>query len=84
MLTTPTSGWDEDLDMFSRWGIRGLGSFEGTQAAGRVDDGDEEQIQRPSAGAAAEGSAEPARPPPSAWAAEVGVGSLAAEQPRAV
>lgn len=32
MLTTPTSGWDEDLSMFERWGIRGLGSFEGTQA----------------------------------------------------
>ncbi|POW11073.1 hypothetical protein PSTT_05539, partial [Puccinia striiformis] len=28
MLTTPTSGWDEDISMFSRWGITPLGSFE--------------------------------------------------------
>jgi hypothetical protein len=27
MLTTPTSGWDEDISMFSRWGITPLGSF---------------------------------------------------------
>ncbi|MBW0463695.1 hypothetical protein O181_003410 [Austropuccinia psidii MF-1] len=28
MLTTPTSGWDEDISMFGRWGINPLGSFE--------------------------------------------------------
>jgi len=28
MLTTPTSGWDEDGAMMSRWGLTGLGSFE--------------------------------------------------------
>ncbi|GAA97873.1 hypothetical protein E5Q_04553 [Mixia osmundae IAM 14324] len=28
MLTTPTSGWDEDGAMLERWGMRGLGSFE--------------------------------------------------------
>ncbi|KAG0151624.1 hypothetical protein CROQUDRAFT_651043 [Cronartium quercuum f. sp. fusiforme G11] len=30
MLTTPTSGWDEDLSMLERWGMSGLGSFEGS------------------------------------------------------
>jgi biotin synthase len=28
MLTTPCSGWDEDKAMLSRWGLRGLRSFE--------------------------------------------------------
>ncbi|KDN40514.1 biotin synthase [Tilletiaria anomala UBC 951] len=28
MLTTPTSGWDEDKMMLARWGLRGMGSFE--------------------------------------------------------
>ncbi|KAL7421358.1 biotin synthase [Cryptotrichosporon argae] len=28
MLTTPCSGWDEDKSMLSRWGLRGLRSFE--------------------------------------------------------
>lgn len=27
MLTTPTSGWDEDISMFNRWGITPLKSF---------------------------------------------------------
>ncbi|WAR52695.1 hypothetical protein PtB15_2B120 [Puccinia triticina] len=27
MLTTPKSGWDEDISMFSCWGITPLGSF---------------------------------------------------------
>jgi biotin synthase len=27
-LTTPCSGWDEDKAMLSRWGLRGLRSFE--------------------------------------------------------
>ncbi|KNZ49685.1 biotin synthase [Puccinia sorghi] len=31
MLTTPTSGWDEDISMFSRWGITPLGSFASEQ-----------------------------------------------------
>jgi biotin synthase len=31
MLTTPTSGWDEDVAMFGRWGITGLKSFEGSR-----------------------------------------------------
>lgn len=30
MLTTPTSGWDEDKTMLSRWGLKGMGSFEST------------------------------------------------------
>ncbi|KAH9807048.1 hypothetical protein DFH28DRAFT_1140591 [Melampsora americana] len=32
-LTTPTSRWDEDLRIFERWGIRGLGSLQGTKAS---------------------------------------------------
>lgn len=28
MLTTPTSGWDEDKAMLDRWGLRGMRSFE--------------------------------------------------------
>jgi biotin synthase len=28
MLTTPCSGWDEDKNMLSRWGLRPLRSFE--------------------------------------------------------
>lgn len=28
MLTTPTSGWDEDKSMLSRWGLMGMQSFE--------------------------------------------------------
>jgi biotin synthase len=28
MLTTPCSGWDEDKAMLTRWGLRGLRSFE--------------------------------------------------------
>lgn len=30
MLTTPTSGWDEDHAMLGRWGLKGMGSFEST------------------------------------------------------
>lgn len=30
MLTTPTSGWDEDHAMLARWGLKGMGSFEST------------------------------------------------------
>ncbi|KAI5477900.1 biotin synthase [Pseudohyphozyma bogoriensis] len=30
MLTTPTSGWDEDKAMLERWGMKGMGSFEST------------------------------------------------------
>ena len=29
MLTTPTTGWDEDKEMLGRWGLRGMQSFEG-------------------------------------------------------
>lgn len=28
MLTTPTSGWDEDTAMLSRWGLKPMNSFE--------------------------------------------------------
>lgn len=28
MLTTPTSGWDDDKAMLGRWGLKGMGSFE--------------------------------------------------------
>lgn len=28
MLTTPTSGWDDDKEMLGRWGLSGMGSFE--------------------------------------------------------
>ncbi|CEH14412.1 biotin synthase [Ceraceosorus bombacis] len=28
MLTTPTSGWDDDKAMLERWGLRGMRSFE--------------------------------------------------------
>jgi len=28
MLTTPTSGWDEDKSMLARWGLEGMASFE--------------------------------------------------------
>lgn len=28
MLTTPTSGWDEDYAMLGRWGLKGMGSFQ--------------------------------------------------------
>lgn len=31
MLTTPTSGWDEDFAMLDRWGLKGMGSFEAPQ-----------------------------------------------------
>lgn len=27
MLTTPTSGWDEDHALLSRWGLKGMQSF---------------------------------------------------------
>ena len=30
MLTTPTSGWDEDHAMLGRWGLKGMASFEST------------------------------------------------------
>ncbi|KAL8293640.1 hypothetical protein RQP46_000341 [Phenoliferia psychrophenolica] len=30
MLTTPTSGWDDDKAMLGRWGLKGMGSFEST------------------------------------------------------
>lgn len=30
MLTTPTSGWDDDFAMLGRWGMKGMGSFEST------------------------------------------------------
>jgi biotin synthase len=28
MLTTPTSGWDEDHALLGRWGLKGMNSFE--------------------------------------------------------
>ena len=28
MLTTPTSGWDEDTAMLDRWGLKAMKSFE--------------------------------------------------------
>jgi biotin synthase len=33
MLTTPCSGWDEDKNMLSRWGLRPLRSFEDAEAS---------------------------------------------------
>ncbi|SAM70469.1 probable biotin synthase [Ustilago bromivora] len=36
MLTTPTSSWDEDKAMLSRWGLRGMGSFEDKTMAPHV------------------------------------------------
>ncbi|PLW06916.1 hypothetical protein PCASD_17088 [Puccinia coronata f. sp. avenae] len=37
MLTTPTSGWDEDISMFSRWGITPLGSFASENQQQQID-----------------------------------------------
>lgn len=39
MLTTPTSGWDEDKAMLGRWGLKGMGSFE--SATVRLKEGEE-------------------------------------------
>ena len=33
MLTTPCSGWDEDKNMLSRWGLRPLRSFEDAEVS---------------------------------------------------
>ena len=33
MLTTPTSSWDEDKAMLSRWGLTGMKSFESKRLA---------------------------------------------------
>ncbi|KAL9936158.1 hypothetical protein V8E36_005000 [Tilletia maclaganii] len=35
MLTTPTSGWDEDKEMLGRWGLEGMGSFESEEVVRR-------------------------------------------------
>jgi biotin synthase len=35
MLTTPTSGWDEDKAMLSRWGLHGMTSFENEAVAAK-------------------------------------------------
>ncbi|KAK0560667.1 biotin synthase [Tilletia horrida] len=35
MLTTPTSGWDEDKNMLGRWGLEGMGSFESEEVVRR-------------------------------------------------
>lgn len=37
MLTTPCSGWDDDKAMLSRWGLRGLRSFEDAEG-NKVDE----------------------------------------------
>ncbi|BGP30782.1 biotin synthase [Rhodotorula toruloides] len=37
MLTTPTSGWDEDHAMLGRWGLKGMGSFESTTVRMKED-----------------------------------------------
>lgn len=37
MLTTPTSGWDEDHAMLNRWGLKGMGSFESTTVRMKED-----------------------------------------------
>jgi biotin synthase len=46
MLTTPCSGWDEDKAMLTRWGLRGLRSFE-----------DKESLETPSKSNTVEDSA---------------------------
>lgn len=35
MLTTPTSGWDEDKAMLARWGLNGMHSFENDATAAK-------------------------------------------------
>ncbi|KAE8228816.1 hypothetical protein CF326_g6241 [Tilletia indica] len=35
MLTTPTSGWDDDKQMLGRWGLEGMGSFESEEVVRR-------------------------------------------------
>ncbi|CAD6967552.1 unnamed protein product [Tilletia controversa] len=35
MLTTPTSGWDDDKAMLGRWGLEGMGSFESEEVVRR-------------------------------------------------
>lgn len=71
MLTTPTSGWDEDHAMFSRWGMRGLSSFEGAALA---------QHEARQAAAAAEEEEVPVSlrgsEEVSEWASQVGVGEI--------
>ncbi|SCV67765.1 BQ2448_5376 [Microbotryum intermedium] len=38
MLTTPTSGWDEDISMLSRWGLKGMKSFESATVRMKEDE----------------------------------------------
>ncbi len=45
MLTTPTSGWDEDKAMLARWGLRGMGSFEEKRMARLGGAQQEEEVE---------------------------------------
>lgn len=59
MLTTPTSGWDDDKAMLGRWGLKGMGSFESTTV--RMKEGKEALAatnERKAAALAAEASGE--------------------------
>ncbi|SGY16748.1 BQ5605_C012g06974 [Microbotryum silenes-dioicae] len=38
MLTTPTSGWDEDISMLTRWGLKRMKSFESTTVRMKEDE----------------------------------------------
>jgi biotin synthase len=37
MLTTPTSGWDEDIAMLDRWGLKAMKSFESSVVVAKED-----------------------------------------------
>lgn len=44
MLTTPTSGWDDDFAMLGRWGLKGMGSFESPQVKAKESPAAMEQL----------------------------------------
>ncbi|KAN0059642.1 biotin synthase [Thecaphora frezii] len=62
MLTTPTTGWDEDKEMLGRWGLRSMGSFEDKtmRPHGQTDAAGTKEAFIPVAAAAEEGRAEAA------------------------
>lgn len=62
MLTTPTSGWDEDHAMLGRWGLQGMGSFESTTVRMKEDASALEATENRKAGVAPSSSAPSSQP----------------------
>ncbi|GAA5892579.1 hypothetical protein JCM5296_006167 [Sporobolomyces johnsonii] len=57
MLTTPTSGWDEDHAMLGRWGLQGMASFESTTVRMKEGQAALQATEERKAAAAAEATA---------------------------